>query len=144
MTPQTEQQKAMLNAVLMSGDLLVQILEKENVALAALDMPAAAEILATKNRATENFSTAYQAAIRTGATAENDDRTKLERIHERLTALGQDNRRLLERAIGVQSNLVASITQALPAGDPIAPVYGGRGKVTSAVQRSPVALSAKA
>ncbi len=140
----TEPQKAMLDAVLTSGGLLVQILEAENAALEALNMPAAAEVLPTKTRVMESFSAAHQAAMRTGVKVEAADRSTLESLHERLTTLGQDNRRLLERAIGVQSNLIESIAKALPAGDPIAPVYGGRGKVASPAYRKPLTLSADA
>jgi len=84
---------------------LTDVLERENAALAALDLPGAARLLAEKQAAAGAFA-ALQQAIPSGAAPPP--------AVARLRSLGERNRSLLERAIAVQGAVIGVIAAALP------------------------------
>jgi len=103
---------------------LADLLAQENAALAALDLPRAAALLGEKQDAARSFAAAQQAAA-AGATASP--------VAARLRDLAEQNRRLLERGIAIQGEVIGLIAAALPktAGPPRyaatgAPARGGR------------------
>lgn len=76
---------------------LVQTLEQENAALAALDLPRAATLLAEKQEALRLFAVQPPDTPPAG-----------------LRELAEANRKLLERAVAVQGRVIALIAAALP------------------------------
>ena len=110
-----------------AGATLSATLEAENAALATLDLPRAAAMVADKQRAIADLAAAEAPAPNPAA----------ERMARRLRSLALENKRLLERAIAVQGRvigIVAQATVASPEG------YGSPRKQRPA----PVALSARA
>lgn len=115
---------------------LAAVLEQENAALAALDLQSIGALLPEKRAATAAFAAARNAA---------EGEPKAERLRPsaaRLAALGAENRRLLERAMTVQTRIMGLVAQALPV--TAAPNYCAGGAPRPA--RSPIAfaLSARA
>ena len=89
-----------------AGTVLADMLESENAALAVLDLPRAGGMLADKQRAVAGLAAARTApAACEGA----------ERMARRLRALAVENKRLLERAIAAQSQVVGVIARAATA-----------------------------
>lgn len=82
---------------------LAALLEQENAALARLDLACAVALLPAKQAAAARLADLQQAAP-------NADSAAL----DRLQALAEDNRRLLERGIAVQGELIGVIAGALP------------------------------
>jgi hypothetical protein len=133
----------MLEAVLAAGQRLAEALRAENEALAALDMPRAAGLADTKIKATDAFAAAHAAAARTGARAEGPTRQAVAELAERLQALGAENRRLLERAIAVQSRVIETIAgAAMPR--PGGAGYGASGRRPVPRQSQAMALTTRA
>jgi hypothetical protein len=91
----------MLDALLAAGQRLAEALRAENEALAALDLPRAAGLATAKAQATDAFAAAYAAAAKTGAKAEGPVRQDAAALTSRLQPLGEENRRLLQRAIAI-------------------------------------------
>ncbi|MBN9562577.1 MAG: hypothetical protein J0H14_17895 [Alphaproteobacteria bacterium] len=114
---------------------LADALARENEALAALDLPRAAGMLADKQRAADAFFAA-QALLPDGlpTTAGRD-------VAERLGILAEENHRLLERAIAVQGRVIGTLARAVR---PETLGYGARGGRTVASRPSAIALSARA
>jgi hypothetical protein len=116
---------------------LAAVLARENDALAALDLPAAAGLVAEKRAATEALERS-QAGM--PAVARDPG---LAAAAERLRALAEENRRLLERAIAVQGRVIGIIARA--ASQAVAlPGYGAGGDRTRPRQGPAMALSARA
>lgn len=88
---------------------LADVLQTENAALAALNMPAAVRLLPEKLAAADAFAVA-QAAARTCRVGRH--RGELDSVARRLQSLAVENRRLLERAMLVQSRVIATIAKA--------------------------------
>ena len=86
--------------------MLAETLEAENAALAALDLPRAAGMLADKRSAVAEFD-----AVRT-APAPSE---AAQRMARRLQGLAMENKRLLERAIAVQGRVIGVIARAATA-----------------------------
>ena len=82
-------------------------LEAENAALAALDLPRAAGMLADKQRAVAELR---RRADRAGRRSE-----AAERMARRLQALAIENKRLLERAIAAQGRVIGVVARAATA-----------------------------
>lgn len=100
----------MSDDLIAAGSLMADTLEAENAALAALDLPRAAGMLADKQRAVANLS-----AVQTAPAS----REAAERMARRLQALAIENKRLLERAIAAQGRVIGAIARsaaAAPAG----------------------------
>jgi hypothetical protein len=133
----------MIHALLNAGQGLAEALREENDALARLDLSRAATLATTKIRASDAFSAAYGAATKTGSTAHGDLRAVAEKLALRLRALSEENRRLLERAISLQSRVIETIAgAALPASRPT--TYGGMGQRAMPRQTPSMALAARA
>ena len=112
-TPGSETQAPpLLGALLVAGQRLAEALRAENAALAALDLPRAASVAETKIRATDAFAAAQAAALRTGARAAGGIGRSIASLAEDLAALGQENQRLLQRAITIQSRVIEVIAGA--------------------------------
>jgi hypothetical protein len=91
----------MSNDLITAAECLAGTLEAENAALAALDLPRAAAMLEQKKQALAAFTGALGVPVLAG-----------EPIAERLRALAQDNKTLLERAIAAQGRIIALIARA--------------------------------
>jgi hypothetical protein len=102
----------MMDALLTAGLRLAEALRAENEALAALDLPRAAGLATTKVQASDAFAAAFAAAAKTGAQAQGPLRQTAEDLTARLQLLGAENRRLLERAIAIQSRVIETIAGA--------------------------------
>jgi hypothetical protein len=91
---------------------LADILAAENSALISLELSRAASMLADKQRATEAFDAAMLLAAKLAGQAA--PKTGAEPLAARLRELSEQNRRLLEHAISVQRELIATVVRALP------------------------------
>ncbi|TCZ59923.1 hypothetical protein [Roseicella aquatilis] len=117
----------MIEALIAAGQRLAEALRAENEALAALDLPRAAALAGAKVKATDTFAAAAQAAAKTGARADGAARSGAADMTARLQHLGEENRRLLQRAIAIQSQVIETIAgAALPRA--AAPGYGAAGR----------------
>ncbi len=103
---------AMLEPLMLAAVRLADALRAENAALARLDLPAAAELATAKRQASDAFAAAFDAAHRTGLQATGPDRARAEEIAGHLRELTAENRRLLERAIALQSRVIETIAGA--------------------------------
>lgn len=116
----------MIEAVITAARRLMEALSAENEALARLDLPTAGELARGKRQAADAFEAAFAAAHRSGTKAGGAEREAAERIALRLRDLTAENRRLLERAIDLQSRVIETIAGAAK---PAAPAtYGVRGR----------------
>jgi hypothetical protein len=115
----------MMQPLLQAGLRLAEALRAENEALARLDLSGAASLSLAKRQASDAFAAAFAAAQRTGSRAEGQDRATAEEIAGRLRDLSAENRRLLERAIDLQSRVIETIAGAARAPGP--GTYGARG-----------------
>jgi hypothetical protein len=135
----------MMHAVILAGQRLAEALRAENEALAALDLSRATGLATAKMQATDSFAGAHAAAAKLGAHAieGTEQRRAAESLTTRLADLGAENRRLLERAIALQSRVIetiagAAIPRAAPGG------YGAAGARSMPHQTPALALSARA
>lgn len=118
----------MMDSLLIAGRRLAEALRAENEALAALDLPRAAAFATAKRQATDAFTAAYTAAQKTGARPAIGERASAESLAANLQDLGAENRRLLERAIAIQSRVIETIAgAALPRAGGAGPGGGGYG-----------------
>lgn len=133
----------MIDTLILAGQRLAEALRAENEALAALDLRRAAGLATTKIAASDAFAAAYAAQAKHGSAPEGPVREAAALLARRLEELGRENRRLLERAISLQSRVIETIaTAALPKAGPPAG-YGPPGRQAPA--RPPaLALSARA
>ncbi len=134
-----------VEALLAAGQRLAEALRAENEALAAMDLEGAARLAPGKIQASDAFAAAYAAASRTGAKPDGRLREATVEMAERLDALGTENRRLLERAIAVQSQVIESIAAAASAArGGSAAGYGASGKRPVPRRADPLALTTRA
>lgn len=132
----------MMDAVITAGTRLADALEAENKALASLDLSRAASLATAKMQASDAFAQAFAAATKTGARAEAAQRDATARLHERLSTLSSENRRLLEHAIALQSRVIETIAgAALPRAN--VPGYGAQGRARAPRQTPAMAVSAR-
>ena len=125
----------LIDAAIRLADALV----RENQALAALDLPRAASMLADKQRAADAFFAA-QTLLADGTPAEPNAAAR--DVAARLGTLAEENRRLLERAIAVQGRVIGTLARAVR---PEALGYGAHGGRTTVASRpGAIALSARA
>jgi hypothetical protein len=103
--------------------ILADTIAIENQALAGLDLTAAARLLPQKEAATAAFTAAQKIAK---ANRTSIDRKALRDAAQRLDAVTEDNRRLLERAIRVQNRVLGILASAARTSDPT-PRYGRSG-----------------
>lgn len=133
----------MMDALLAAGQRLAEALRAENEALAALDLPRAAGLTTVKVQASDAFAAAYAAATKTGTRAEGAAKQDAAAMTTRLQALGAENRRLLQRAIAIQAQVIETIAgAALPR--TAAPGYGAAGRPASLRQALPLAMATRA
>ncbi len=112
---------------------LVEVLERENAALAAMDLPRAAAMLAEKTDALAALAAAG------GGAGEHPGLLPAAR---RVDDLARKNRRLLERAIVAQQRVIGVVAAAAAAASVTAePFYGASGRQTRAA--GPMALSTR-
>ena len=130
-----------------AAEALADTLERENAALAAMDLAGAAALYPSKDAATTTFVAAQQRLGDTMASALDAEQQRLARhLTDRLRALAEENRRLLEQAIQVQGHVVGTIARAVSQMAPRAqaPRYGARGAMAETRRLPPVMLSARA
>lgn len=131
----------MMQPLIVAAQRLAEALRAENEALARLDLSAAAALAGPKQQASDAFAAAYDAANRTNSRTEGVERARAEELAGRLRDLGTENRRLLERAIDLQSRVIETIAGA---GRPERPgTYGDRGG-TREGRPTPLSFSARA
>lgn len=121
----------MTQALTEAATALAETLAHENAALAALDLGAAAALLAHKQAAATAFAQAQADAPPIA------DQLPLA---VRLRDLADENRRLLEHAIRVQGRVLGMLARAL--GKPSAPRYGATGTLAGGAV-APVIVSAR-
>ena len=102
----------MMDALILAGQRLAEALRAENEALAKLDLPRAATLASTKIAASDAFAAAYAAQAKHGVAPEGPVRQATEILTRRLEELGKENRRLLERAVSLQSRVIETIAAA--------------------------------
>ncbi|MDN3567387.1 hypothetical protein ACFQY5_29060 [Paeniroseomonas aquatica] len=128
----------MMDALLAAGQRLAEALRAENEALAALDLPGAARLATLKMQAADAFAAAFATARKTGARMDGPERQAAAELTDQLQSLGEENRRLLERAIAIQSQVIETIAgAALPRSGTGS--YGAAGR--PAAGRQPPALA---
>jgi len=135
----------MMDTLLSAGDRLADAILAENDALARLDLPGAAGLGGAKAQATDAFAAAFAAASKVGARPEGASQRQGARdMAARLETLGAENKRLLQRAIAVQSRVIETVAAAaLPRA--ANPVYGAAGRRPSAARQAPaLALALRA
>ncbi len=132
----------MTDDLLAAAARLADVIAAENAALAAFDLRAAATTVIVKHHAAETFTAALR---KQAAPIEPNRRDRAEAIGERLAALVQENRRLLERAIAAQTRVMEIIARAsrreLAARTTR---YGAFGALVGAAHPRPIAISAHA
>ncbi len=131
----------MMQPLMIAAQRLAEALRAENEALARLDLSSAAALAGPKRQASDAFAAAYDAANRTGSRAEGPERARAEEIALRLSDLGAENRRLLERAIDLQSRVIETIAGAARPERPA--TYGDRG-TTRQGRTPPLSFTARA
>ncbi|MBR0680752.1 hypothetical protein GXW74_09655 [Roseomonas eburnea] len=132
----------MIDSLILAGQRLAEALRAENEALAALDMPRAAHLASGKMAASDAFAAAYAAQAKHGLAPEGPVREAAAILARRLEELGRENRRLLERAVALQSRVIETIAgAALPRA--AAPGYAPAGHRAPAARPPALALSAR-
>ena len=121
-------------SLLGAAERLAHVLDAENAALRALDVNAALAVLDAKRAAMAELETAMRAAPPGPA-------TPLRAAAIRLAEAAADNKRLLERAIGVQSDVIALLARAIPTPHAAQPYGRATVRPTTA---SPFSLRAQA
>lgn len=94
----------MSSPLIVAAAHLADMLAAENTALASMDFPGAARLLPMKIAAADAFSAA-QGAERTAAAG-------LREVATRLQQAAEENRRLLKRAMAVQTRVLGTLAQA--------------------------------
>jgi hypothetical protein len=134
----------MMDTLLIAGQRLAEALRAENEALAALDLPRAAEMAAVKLQASDAFAAACAAAQQTGARPAQGERATAEQLANNLQHLGEENRRLLERAIAIQARVIETIAGAAIPRTGAAPGYGPAGRNAGGRQAPALAVTRRA
>ena len=133
----------MVETLIAAGDRLAEALLAENEALARLDLPGAAGLAGTKLQATDAFAAAFAAAAKVGSRLEGPQRQGARSMAERLETLGAENKRLLQRAIAIQSRVIETVAAAaLPRA--ANPVYCAAGRRAAPRQAPAMALALRA
>jgi hypothetical protein len=129
-----------------AGRALADALERENAALARMDIPGAAAVYVAKDAAAAALKAAQSEGDGMGETLDAEQRRLARELAERLRALVEENRRLLERAIHVQGQVLGTIARAVAMSAPRAQPhrYGATGTITHVRRQPPVVLSARA
>ena len=115
---------------------LCSVLEAENAALSAMDIPAANRLLAEKIAATDGLT----AALRPRPQLPDHARAEV----ARLAALAQTNKALLERAMAAQKRVIGCIARAVPRALGESRPYAANGRNQRPTQMPPISLSSNA
>lgn len=118
-----------------TGIELTQVLETENAALRKSDYTAAVALVLRKKALIQ----ALDGVI--GRMQSGEQSQLLAAIGKRLRELAAENQDLLNRAIGVQAQIIRIVTQA---GTHVQGTYTSFGQYTPAVRNASINLSAKA
>lgn len=102
----------MMDSLIIAGQRLADALRAENEALAKLDLPRAATLASSKIAASDAFAAAFAAQAKHGTAPDGPVRQAASLLTRRLEELGQENRRLLERAVALQSRVIETIAGA--------------------------------
>lgn len=133
----------MMRTMLQAGLRLEEALRAENEALARLDMTRAAALATVKVQASDAFAAATTAAGRGGARPDGEERERAQGLAGNLRDLAAENRRLLERAIALQSRIIETIAgAAIPASRPT--TYGDAGQRAMPRQAPALAMTTRA
>ena len=133
----------MIETLILAGQRLAEALRAETEALAALDLQKAATLATGKIAASDAFAAAYAAQAKHGAAPEGQVREATAVLARRLEDLGKENRRLLERAVSLQSRVIETIAgAALPRATTQG--YAPAGYRPAATRAPAFALSARA
>jgi hypothetical protein len=119
-----------------AAERLAEVLERENGALEVLDLAKAANLVPAKRLATQALAAARASAVI------GPEPSPLVEVTLRLRGLAEENRRLLERAITVQSRVIGVIARAMP--PPTGARYAPSGALTQGARSLAFALSARA
>lgn len=130
----------MTDPLLAAATALADVLNRENQALAALDLDAAAMLESEKRSATTAFLAAQTGMPATDATA----LLSLAEAGRTLAEAAAANRKLLERAMAVQAGVMTVLARAAPRAAAAAPRYGAAGTLVGARKALPVALATRA
>jgi len=131
----------MTDDLLRTAQTLADILTAENAALAALDIGLATHLLVAKRQAADGFAAAHARLAATGPLPP-PARARLETVAVTLRGAAEENRRLLERAIAVQTSVMDVIARAAPHAGTQAPRYGAQGGLVGRNHMLPVAIAA--
>jgi hypothetical protein len=123
----------MAKALIETAHRLADVLDRENLALKAMDLPRAAALLPEK-------TSAIAGMVASGEVPATPD-PALVAIARRLERLASENRRLLERAIAAQQRLISIVVKAAAAVS-VAPSYGSKGR--RPMTPGPMAFSTRA
>jgi flagellar biosynthesis/type III secretory pathway chaperone len=115
---------------------LAEVLEAENAALAAMDIPSANRLLDAKRTATDALLKANRAVPPPPTPA-------AQAIGLRLRDLAHTNKTLLERAMVAQNRVMACIARAIPRSVNHSGSYGAHGGPAALRSMPPVALSSR-
>lgn len=133
----------MMEVLLRAGHRLAEALTAENEALAKLDMAQAGQLAGAKIRATDAFAAAAQSCQKLGTRAEGPERSVARALAAHIQSLGEENRRLLQRAIALQSRVIETIAQAaLPSANQL-PGYAALARRPIQQPAAAIALSAR-
>lgn len=133
----------MMDVLLRAGHRLAEALAAENAALAKLDLAAAGQLAGDKLRATDAFAAAAQSCQKLGTRAVGPEQSVARALAAHIASLGEENRRLLQRAIALQSRVIETIAQAaLPSANPL-PGYANLARRPIQQPASALALSAR-
>ena len=131
----------MTPALIEAAVRLADVLARENQALAALDLVRAASMLEDKQRLAAAFAAAQAELPAALLSRRASDQQAARELAARLGELARENQRLLERAIGVQGRVVATVAEAA---QPAPRHYGARGAPKPDSKIAPLAFSARA
>jgi hypothetical protein len=120
-----------------AAEALAAVLAEENAALEALDLPRAAGMLARKMECAEAFQAARDALATQGGPAHEVAVAMM----ERLATLAAENRRLLDRGIKAQGQVIGLVAGAVRK-SAMQPRYGARGALRT--ERAPLTVTLRA
>jgi len=131
----------MTDDLLASAARLADVIAAENSALLVLDLPAAVASAAGKQHAAEAFAAALRMQTKPIAPG---NRRQAEAIGRQLAALGEENRRLLQRAIAAQRRVIEIIARASRRElASRATRYGAFGAPIAGTRPGPIAISSR-
>jgi hypothetical protein len=119
----------MIDALIETTERLCGVLEAENAALEALDLPAAGALAGEKGQVTKALQATFLAVHGAGLKADGEaQEAALRATIDRLGRLTQANATLIEQGLALQMKLMRTIARAIPrARAAEAPVYQADG-----------------